>query len=117
MKSAMRLAPMLLLAGSLTLACAACAGGPRTTTVLAALDCGSLIGPELRRPVAAADLPPAQASVGDWVAFGDAQTGKLDQANANTGAVVGIVDACDRQQAAVRKALEPPPWYRRLIPG
>lgn len=116
MKSSLPRALTRLLALSLMLACAACAGGPRTTTILAALDCGSLIGAELRRDVAGADLP-IDGTVGSWVAFGDAQTGRLDQANGNTRAVVQTVDACDRQQAAVREALQPEPWYRRLFGG
>lgn len=116
MTSSLRRALTPMLALSLMLACAACAGGPRTTTILAALDCGSLIGAELRRDVAGADLP-VDGTVGAWVAFGDAQTGRLDQANGNTRAVVQTVEACDRQQAAVRKALEPESFWSRLWPG
>jgi hypothetical protein len=43
--------------------------------------------------------------VGDWVAFGDAQTGKLDQANGRTKDAIEIVERCEKRDAeAVRKA-------------
>jgi hypothetical protein len=44
-------------------------------------------------------------TVGDWVAFGDAQTGKLDQANERTKASIGIIERCEkRDEDAVRKS-------------
>lgn len=54
--------------------------------------------------MAGADLPGGN-TVGDWIAFGDAQTGKLDQANDRTKAAVGIVERCEaRDAAAVKRA-------------
>lgn len=116
MKSSPRPALTLLLASSLMLVSGACAGGPRTTNILAALQCGPLVPESLRRDVPGADLP-ADDTAGAWVAFGDAQTGKLDTANANKAAVVGIIDACDRQHEAIRKELTPESWLARLWPG
>lgn len=110
MQFSQRRALTLLSVLSLSLASAACAGGPSTLNILAALDCGPLIGDELRAPVEGAELP-ADDTAGAWVAFGDAQTGKLDVANRNKAAVVSIVDGCDRQQRAVREALKPRPWW------
>jgi hypothetical protein len=44
-------------------------------------------------------------TVGDWIAFGDAQTGKLDVANGRTRDAIGIVERCEaRDTAAVKKA-------------
>jgi hypothetical protein len=80
-------------------------------TILAAVQCGPLVPESLRRDVPGADLP-ADDTAGSWVAFSDAQTGRLDVANSNKRAVVEIVDACDRQQAAIRQALKPKPWWR-----
>lgn len=85
-------------------------------TILAAVQCGALVPESLRRDVPGADLP-TNDTAGEWVAFGDAQTGRLDQANANRAAVVEIVDACDLQQQRIVKALEPRPWWRKLWPG
>jgi hypothetical protein len=43
--------------------------------------------------------------VGDWIAFGDAQTAKLDQANSRTKDAIGIVERCEaRDAAAVKRA-------------
>jgi hypothetical protein len=43
--------------------------------------------------------------VADWVAFGDAQTGRLDQANGRTKDAIEIVERCeDRDAAAIKKA-------------
>ena len=113
-KSSLRPALGLLSAACLMLACGACAGGPRTTTILAAVQCGPLVPDSLRRDVPGADLP-ADDTAGAWVAFSDAQTGRLDIANANKRAVVEIVDACDAQQTAIRTALTPKPWWKRLF--
>src|SRR6478609_7180916 len=88
------LKPLALLA---TLACALSAAGCSTVTVSGALNCSALIGPALRADVPAADLP-AGNTVGEWVAFGDAQTGKLEDANGRRAAVVEIVDNCQREQ-------------------
>jgi len=44
-------------------------------------------------------------TVGDWIAFADAQTGQLDKANERYVAAVGIVERCEeRDKAAVKKA-------------
>ena len=80
------------------------------------MQCGPLVPDSLRRDVPGADLP-ADDTAGAWVAFGDAQTGRLDVANANKRAVVEIVDACDRQQTAIREALKPESFWSRLWPG
>lgn len=88
------LKPLALLA---TLACASFASGCLSVTPRAVLNCGVLIGPTLRADVPTADLP-AGNTVGEWVAFGDAQTGKLEDANGRRAAVVEIVDNCQREQ-------------------
>ena len=73
----MRSIPLLAM-----LACGACVGGPPIVTASAA-SCSSLLPVDWKNGVAGADLPNGN-TVGDWIAFGDAQTGKLDQANDRT---------------------------------
>ena len=66
--------------------------------------CTTLLPSEWRKGVEGADLPTA-GTVGDWIAFGDVQTGKLDQANGRTVDAIGIVERCEaRDKAAVTKA-------------
>lgn len=51
-----------------------------------------------------ADLPQG-STVGDWIAFADAQTAQLDKSNDRTRAAIGIVERCEaRDAAAVRKS-------------
>lgn len=105
------LAPALLA----TLACAACAGGPSTVTIPVALDCGGRIPPQLRAEVGGA-APPADNSVGEWVAFGDAQTGRLEVANERKATVLWILDACETEEKkAAARLSRPAPWWRRLL--
>jgi hypothetical protein len=53
-------------------------------------------------------------TVGDWVAFADAQTGKLDEANGRTRDAIGIVERCERRDAdAVKRAKRG--WLARLF--
>ena len=48
---------------------------------------------------------PEGETVGDWVAFGDAQTAQLDKANGRTADAIGIVQRCEaRDRAAVNTA-------------
>lgn len=66
--------------------------------------CSSLLPAEWREGVPGADLP-AGSTVGDWIAFGDAQTAQLDKANDRTRSAIGIVERCEeRDRAAVKKA-------------
>ena len=110
-KGPMHLSTML----PLELALTGCAGAPPIVTPGAA-SCASLLPAEWKAGVAGANLPPDQASVGDWIAFGDAQTGKLDQANGRTRDAIGIVERCEaRDEAAVRKAKRS--GLRRLFGG
>ena len=67
--------------------------------------CSTLIPDSWRNPVPGADLPGLQAAVGDWIAFADAQTGKLDVANARQADTLAIIGRCEeRDKAAVRKS-------------
>jgi hypothetical protein len=66
--------------------------------------CSSLIPDEWKIGVAGAELP-TEATVSAWEIFGDAQTGKLDQANGRTRDAIGILQRCEaRDAAAVKRA-------------
>ncbi|WP_404480053.1 hypothetical protein [Novosphingobium sp. BL-52-GroH] len=48
--------------------------------------------------------------MGDWVQFGDAQTGQLDKANDRTTSAIGIVERCEARDAAAIAAARRPWW-------
>lgn len=103
--------PILCLAVSLTLAFGLCACATPTVIAPVAVDCAARIPPQLADPVPGADLPAGQ-SAGEWVAFGDAQTGRLDQANDEKATVIWIQRQCAAEQAKAAEALKPRPWWR-----
>lgn len=97
---------------SAMLALTGCAGGPPIVTTSGA-GCATLLPDEWRDGVAAAPLPDG-VTIGDWIAFADAQTGKLDEANGRTRDAIGIVERCEaRDTAAVKNARRG--WIARLI--
>lgn len=66
--------------------------------------CSRLLPDSWRQPVPGAPLPTGE-TVGDWIAFGDAQTGQLDKANGRTADAIGIIERCEeRDRAAVKRA-------------
>lgn len=75
--------------------------------------CSSLIPASWQQGVAGAPLPEGD-TVGDWIAFGDAQTGKLDQANGRTVDTIELMARCEaRDAAAVKRATGP--WWKRIF--
>lgn len=78
----------------------ACVGTPVVTTVPSS--CSSLLPEEWKQGVAGVPLP-EDDTAGSWIAFGDAQTGKLDQANERTKAAIGIVARCEARDAQAIK--------------
>lgn len=90
----------LNLAAAVTLA--GCTGTPIVTAM--PNSCATLLPQEWKLGVAGAPLPDGD-TVGDWVAFADQQTGKLDVANDRTKSAIGIVERCEaRDAAAVKRA-------------
>jgi hypothetical protein len=93
--------PLILPLAMLAFGLSACAT-PVVTTQSAS--CSSLIPDSWTVGVASAPIPDGN-TVGDWIAFGDAQTGKLDQANGRTKDAIEIQRRCEaRDAAAVKKA-------------
>ena len=83
--------------------CAPFAGG-RPIVMPSAAKCSDLYPSSWREKVPGAPLP-ADDTVGAWMSFGDAQTGKLDQANGRTADVIDLTKRCEeRDAAAVKKA-------------
>lgn len=69
-----------------------------------AAGCSKLLPDSWKEGIAGAPLPDGN-TVGDWIAFGDAQTGKLDQANSRTRDAIEITARCEeRDRAAVKRA-------------
>lgn len=103
MQSAMpRARVRLLLPLFAMLALPACAGAPVIVATPSA--CSTLLPTEWKAGVPGAPLPDGQ-TVGDWIAFGDAQTAQLDKANDRYSAGVGIIERCEaRDKAAVAHA-------------
>ena len=97
---------LALLVGALS-ACAA----PIVLTQ-GALPCGEMVEASgLLEPTPGAALPASDAG-GEWVAFGDRQTGQLDKANADKGGVRGILTTCADWQAKAAAAAKPRPWWK-----
>ena len=91
---------------------AGCAAGPPIVTMSGA-GCAAMLPAEWRAGVMPAPLPEG-VTVGDWVAFADAQTGKLDDANGRTRDAIGIVERCEaRDNDAVKRARRS--WLGRLV--
>lgn len=98
LRGSLRCAAALLTATSLS---ACVSAGPILATPSS---CSSLIPDSWRLGVEGADLPNGE-TVADWIAFGDAQTGKLDAANGRTADTIGIVERCEaRDQEALRRS-------------
>lgn len=93
MKRLLIFAPLLL---------AGCVAAPPVLS--ASSPCSTLLPDEWKAGVASAPLPDGK-TVGDWIAFADAQTGQLDKANDRYSAAVGIVERCEeRDRQAVKRS-------------
>lgn len=93
---------------TLAFALSACAG--RMQMIPVALDCAGLIPERWSEPVPAPDLPET-ATVGAWVAFGDAAVGRLEIANDRTAGAIEIARQCQAAQAGAVREIERP-WWR-----
>lgn len=79
-----------------------CVSAPPIRAIPAA--CSSLLPETWAQGVPGAPLPVGDM-IGDWIAFGDAQTAQLDKANGRTADAIGIVSRCEeRDRAAVVSA-------------
>ncbi len=97
----------LLIGAGLLLVATSCAP---PTVISTPNSCATLLPSEWKEGVAGAPLPTGD-TVGDWVAFGDAQTGKLDVANDRTRSAIGIIERCeDRDRKAVDRATKK--WWQ-----
>ena len=84
------------------LALTGCAGGVPIASTPSA--CSGLIPDSWATGVSGAPLPDGN-TVGDWVAFGDAQTGRLDVANGRQADTLAIISRCEeRDRLAVKRS-------------
>lgn len=66
--------------------------------------CSTLIPGIWRDGVEGAPLPDGE-TIGDWIAFSDAQTGRLDVANGRTADSLAIIERCEeRDREAVQRS-------------
>lgn len=109
MRSAMRRGQIsLLILTSTGLLLSACATAP--VTLVQSSACSSLVPGSLRADVAPATLPTPTATAGDvWIAL-DAQTGRLETANAYKTAAIQIVEACERRDREAAARITAPWW-------
>ncbi|HEY0623164.1 hypothetical protein [Sphingomonas sp.] len=49
--------------------------------------------------------------MGDWIAFGDAQTGQLDKSNIDKAAAIEVVEACEKRDREAEKKITKKPWW------
>ena len=63
----------------------------------------------LLQPTPGTPLPASDAA-GDWIAFGDRQTGQLDKANADKAGAQRVLDTCAAWQARVGAGARPRRW-------
>lgn len=94
-------------------ALSACASQPKAS--LLASDCSTLVPAEWRQGVESADLPEG-STAGDWIAFGDRQTGQLDKANGRTRDALTIVEGCEKRDRQTVQRLNKP-WWQFWSPG
>lgn len=67
-------------------------------------DCSGYIPQAWREPVPGAPLPDGN-TIGDYIAFADAQTGQLDKANGRMADSLHIIGECERRaKAAVQRS-------------
>ena len=76
-------------------------------------DCSSLVPSSWSQGVAGAPLPDGD-TVGDWIVFGEQQTGRLEVANGRTKDTIELVRKCEKRDAeAVRRSTRS--WLGRLF--
>lgn len=98
--------PLLALLAAALSACAT-----RPVASLNASPCSQLVPEGWRDGVESAPLPKAD-TVGEWVAFGDAQTAQLDKANGRTADALNIVAKCEARDREAGERLRPKGWRR-----
>ena len=86
---------------------ASCASGYRPVPIQYA--CASRVPPQLADDVPSAPLP-VENTVGQWVAFGDAQTGQLERANDEKSTALWIVRQCEAEAKSAADDITRP-WY------
>lgn len=100
--------PLTLASLMLAFGLAACV--TPTKIIPVALDCAKRVPPQLADDVPGAEMP--GPSVGEQIAFGDAQTGKLDQSNDEKRTVLWIFRQCEAEEREAVEKLKPRAWWK-----
>lgn len=97
-----------------TLALGLCACTRSIVMIPDAPSCWDYVPAQLVDPTPGAPLP--NRAAGSWAAFGNVQTGQLEEANAKPPAIAHIVKTCEAKHAAALAKAERQsrPWWRRL---
>lgn len=77
-------------------------------------NCVKRIPPSILARVTPAPLP-SENTTGAWIVFGDAQTGKVEEANDRGDTMLWIIRNCEQEQLAAAKAVDQRPWLVRQI--
>ena len=85
----------------LILALGGCVGGPVIQSTPSS--CVDLLPTSWAAGVSGAPIPEGN-TVGDWIAFGDAQTGRLDVANGRQADTLAIIARCEERDRKAVKA-------------
>lgn len=83
----------------------------RPVAFLNASPCSQLVPDGWKDGVESAPLPKVD-TVGEWVAFGDAQSAQLDKANGRTADALTIVQKCEARDRESADKLAPKPWWK-----
>lgn len=95
----------------------ACASSTPILNVVAAFPCADLVPHGYRTPVPGAQSLKVGATIGDLgEAVIEERAGRVI-ANGRTADVISIVEACDRRAEKAAKAMQPEPWWKRLVGG
>lgn len=97
----LRIQRVMLVSGliGLGVAVSSCAGG---TSMIAAIDCSAFIPDSYRTPVE--DIPAPESNlIGDWLTVADGRSGRLDEANGRTKALIEISEGCQSEQAKLTR--------------
>lgn len=84
-----------------------------TSTVIprTAGSCSDLVPKEWLKGVPGAEMPSIAAGIGDWIAFGNSQTGQLEKSNEHFTTGFGIVHDCEARDKKILEGLTKPWWH------
>ena len=115
-KSAPLLMAVLML--SFTGACATRSSTKEVRTVAATAASLTVVIPDtVKEPCVGAELPPPpKPSEKDYQVFGARQTAKLELCEGKRALAVDTMELHNRYVDSLQQKLDPPPWWKRVLP-